>query len=79
MGSIVARLKSKKKLQKIQSDVENNIFDMTDVNYTGAVVYDGSLTHQFFGEEDNYEGKMAMRFTVFILFYILYFVIFSLL
>lgn len=41
MGSIVARLKSKKKLQKIQSDVENNIFEMNDVNYTGAVVYDG--------------------------------------
>lgn len=45
MGSIVARLKSKKKLQKIQSDVENNIFDMTDVNYSGAVAYDGSLTY----------------------------------
>ena len=45
MGSIIARLKSKKKLQKIQSDVENNIFDMTDVNYSGAVAYDGSLTY----------------------------------
>lgn len=45
MGAIVARLKSKKKLQKIQNDVENNIFDMTGVNYSGAIVYDGSLTH----------------------------------
>jgi hypothetical protein len=45
MGSIVARLKSKKKLQKIQNNVENNIFDMADVNYAGAVIYDGSLTH----------------------------------
>lgn len=45
MGTIVARLKTKKKLQKIQSDVEKNIFDMTDVNYSGAVDYDGSLTH----------------------------------
>ena len=44
MGTIVARLKTKKKLQKIQSDVEN-IFDMTDVNFSGAVDYDGSLTH----------------------------------
>lgn len=45
MGSIVARLKTKKKLQKIQSDVDNNIFDMVNVNYAGAVIYDGSLTH----------------------------------
>lgn len=37
MGAIVARLKSKKKLQKIQNDVENNIFDMTGVNYSGLL------------------------------------------
>ncbi len=45
MGTVVARTKSNNKLQKIQCKVDDNIFDMNEENYSGAVAYDGSLLH----------------------------------